>query len=117
MSAFQVNFTVDIDTVKIIKSLGMEEQGRVQKFIDSEVIRLCSPCVPRRNGILIKSATLATKIGSGKVVWSTPYARRWYYEPARFEGAPMRGNHWGSRAMNMGGRQAILIGVRKLVRR
>lgn len=115
--AFGIDFKFKMDTAKIIKSLGMEEQGRVQKYIDSEVIRLCNPYIPRRSGALIKSATVSTKIGSGKVVWSTPYARRWYYEYARFSDAPIRGNRWGHRAMVNGGRDAILNGVRKLVRR
>ncbi len=112
-----IYFRVQLDAAKIMRILGLEEQGRVQKFIDSEVLRLCNQYVPRKNGILIKSGTTNTKIGSGEVKWSTPYARRWYYTPANFTGAPVRGNYWGQRAMQEGGAQSICAGVKKLVRR
>ena len=38
---------------------------RAQEFVDSECIRLMNPETPRRTGMLIKSATLGTVIGSG----------------------------------------------------
>ena len=39
-----------------------------------------NPETPRRTGMLIKSATLGTVIGSGEVDQIAPYARRQYYE-------------------------------------
>lgn len=51
----------------------------VQKFIDSECIRLMVPYTPARNNILYKSPTLGTKIGSGKIYYLSPYARYQYY--------------------------------------
>lgn len=51
----------------------------VQKFIDSEVIRLMVPYTPMRNGLLMKVAVLGTKIGSGQIFYSSPYARYQYY--------------------------------------
>lgn len=106
---------LELDPIeKILKKRGLEDGGRVQQFIDSEVLRRCDPYVPRDNGILIKSGTLNTVIGSGEVVWDTPYARRWYYEPANFQGAPQRGNYWFERMKNEGGREAILRGAAKL---
>ena len=32
-----------------------------------------------RNGVLTRSATLGTKIGSGRIVYNSPYARYQYY--------------------------------------
>lgn len=52
---------------------------RAQKFIDSEVLRDCEPYVPKRNGDLIKSGNTGTVIGSGKVIYNAPYAKRCYY--------------------------------------
>ena len=46
-----------------------KEKGfsNAQEFVDSECIRRMNPETPRRTGILIKSATLGTVIGSGEI--------------------------------------------------
>lgn len=54
--------------------------SRKQSFVDQECIRRMNPETPRRTGILIKSATVGTVIGSGELNQITPYARRQYYE-------------------------------------
>ncbi len=51
----------------------------VQKYVDSECIKLMVPYTPMRNGILQKGAVLGTKIGSGEIHYSIPYARYQYY--------------------------------------
>lgn len=51
-----------------------------QEFVDSECIRRMNPETPRRTGVLVKSATLGTVIGSGEISQIAPYARRQYYE-------------------------------------
>lgn len=51
----------------------------IQKFVDSECIRLMVPYTPMRNGILMKTAVLGTKIGSGHIYYNSPYARYQYY--------------------------------------
>lgn len=53
---------------------------KAQEFIDSECIRCMNPLTPRLTGVMIKSATLGTVIGSGQIEYLTPYARRQYYE-------------------------------------
>lgn len=50
-----------------------------QKFVDSEMLRLMSPYTPFRTGVMEKSATLGTKIGSGQIVYVSPGARYQYY--------------------------------------
>ena len=71
---------LDVESIPQIKqSRGLEERGRVQQMIDSEVIRLMTPYTPRDTGALINSATRLTQIGSGLVKQggpSAPYARR-----------------------------------------
>lgn len=52
---------------------------KAQMFVDSECIRLMKPYTPFRNGILEKSATLGTVIGSGEIHQIAPYARYQYY--------------------------------------
>ena len=88
-----------------------------QKFVDSEVIRLCDPYTPEDSSDLIKSVTINTKIGSGKVIWRTPYARRMYYGNYAYRGAPIKGSHWGARAMNAGGYAKIKKGVAEVLKK
>ncbi len=93
---------------------GLEAQGRVQKYIDSEVLRKCDPYVPMDSGELKQSGTRHTKIGSGNVRYRTPYARRLYYNPQyNFQGAPMRGAYWFER-MKANHRDEILKGAAKI---
>lgn len=88
-----------------------------QRFADSEVLRRCTPYVPKDTGELIRSGLRETKLGSGEVIYKTPYARRWYHEPARFDGRPMRGNYWFERMLNNGGRDAIRRGIAQILGR
>lgn len=112
-----MDFKVDMDQAKVFQSLGIEDQGRVQTFIDETVLRLCSPFIPHESGTLDNSGTNNTRLGSGLVHWSTPYARRWFYEPAKFQGAPIRGNYWGPRMLNNGGREQLRDGIAKMMNR
>lgn len=66
-------------TETMLKDRGLEAGGAVQKAIDGEVLRRSDPYVPMRTGVLKKSGTLGTKIGSGEVVYNAPYAHRQYY--------------------------------------
>lgn len=104
-------------TSQILKKYGIDTGGRAQKYIDSEVLRLCSPYVPFDEGALQRSGVANTKIGSGKVVYRTVYARRWYYRDANFKGAPKRGKMWFERMKNNGGTTKILAGLKRLVGR
>ena len=58
---------------------GLEEQGKAQQFLDNEVIRTTDSYVPLDSGKLKQSAISGTKVGSGKVVYNTPYAKYQYY--------------------------------------
>ena len=101
------------DGQMILKTRGLEDNGRVQQFIDSECLKLCEPKVPKDTGALIQSGIIHTRIGSGEVRYSTPYARRWYYMPANFQEAPERGNYWFDR-MKSQYRDQILKGAQKV---
>lgn len=66
---------------EFIQKCGVGKGGRVQKVVDAAVIRESTPYVPYDEGILAGSANTATEIGSGEVVYDTPYARyQWYGE-------------------------------------
>lgn len=102
------------DENDILAKRNLEMGGEVQKFIDSECLRLCEELVPFDQGTLAKSGIINTQIGSGEVKYRTPYARRWYYRPANFQEAPRRGNYWFERMKQNGGKDQILAGARKL---
>lgn len=110
---------LDVESIpKIKQSRGLEERGRVQQMIDSEVIRLMTPYTPRDTGALINSATRLTQIGSGLVKQggpSVPYARRWYYnkENAHFVGG--KSDHWFKKSMRNGGAETILKKAQKMI--
>lgn len=105
-------FRLKCDIEKALKKRGLEDGGRVQKFIDTECLRLCAPKVPKDTNALIESGNINTQIGSGKIKYRTPYARRWYYQPASFTGAPERGNHWFER-MKAQYKQQVLAGAKR----
>ncbi len=103
-----VKFTI-LATQVLIRTRGIEIGGRVQQFIDSEVLRLTDPYVPMDTSELKKSGTKSTKIGSGEVKYSTPYARRQYYEN---KGSGLRGSKWFHRS-KIDNKQTILSGALK----
>ena len=103
----------EYDEKKILEKRGLEDKGRVQKFIDTECLRLCAPKVPKDTNALIESGNINTKIGSGQLEYRTPYARRWYYMPADFQEAPERGNYWFER-MKQQYKEKILAGAKRV---
>lgn len=57
-------------------------EGRVtaaQKWLDNDVLAKSRPYVPYRGGALANSGPISTRIGSGEVVYDTPYAKYQYY--------------------------------------
>lgn len=75
-----ISAKIQFDTLnKMLSRRGLEEKGAVQKFVDSEVLRLSEPYTPALNLVLARSGVTATKIGSGVVEYNAPYARYQYY--------------------------------------
>lgn len=99
-------------TSKIIMPQMKQFQQRfdqTQKFVDSEIIRKCAPYVPLKTGMLRDSVKFGTKIGSGKIRWIAPYARKQYYEGSSIG---KRGKEWYKRAM-ANHRAEIIRGAQK----
>lgn len=105
----KTKFTI-LATQTLIQARGLEVGGKVQKFIDSEVLRLTDPYVPMDTGALKSSGTRATKIGSGEVKYRTPYARRQYFEN---KGNGLRGRQWFERS-KADNKASILNGALKI---
>lgn len=68
-----------ISPAELKRKLGVNPGGHIQKVVDAAVIRECFPYLPFDEGVLAGSANTATKIGSGEVIYDTPYARYQYY--------------------------------------
>ena len=51
-----------------------------QKYFDALVLQDSNFFCPIKTGTLQKSAIINSRLGSGELVWKTPYARRQYYE-------------------------------------
>ena len=109
-------FTVPIGNGKVEARLewssgfGPEMSGqfnRKQAYVDSECIRRMAEFTPRDTGVLIKSATLGTSIGSGEIHQIAPYARRQYYEHKS-------NSKWFERMKNRH-KDAILKGAKRIV--
>lgn len=105
---------IEIDPlVQILRRRGLEPDGRTQKFIDSEVIRYSKPYIPFDTGSLERSSS-ATVVGSGKVVYNTPYAKRQYYGTAQSRSYDARrGGMWFER-MKADHKNDILEGARAI---
>ncbi len=73
-----MKFTIK-STNQLLNERNLQKKQRVQKYIDSECIRLMVPYTPALNNVLYKSATLGTVIGSGEIEYNSPYARYQYY--------------------------------------
>lgn len=52
---------------------------RAQYLLDSQIVQDTSPFTPFRTGTLDSSVMRATDLGSGQIVYDTPYARHMYY--------------------------------------
>lgn len=84
-------------TAEMIKSHGLGEGGEIQKYIDSECLRVMSPYTPMLSGMMEKSATAGTVIGSGVIEYNSPSARFHFYgkvmiyEPTGSTWAPFGG--------------------------
>lgn len=88
--------------------------SRKQMFVDSEVLRRCSPRVPLRTGMLEKSGKLGTDVGSGEVDYIAPYAAYQYYGTSDTRPYDAnRGAHWFER-MKAAEKEDILRGADKI---
>lgn len=69
---------VEVDWSKIPREIKTKALT-AQTTLDLAIINDTDQFVPMRQGILAKSVISASKIGSGRIVYDTPYARHLYY--------------------------------------
>lgn len=85
---------------------------KTQRFVDSEVLRRCDPLVPFKSGSLKKSGITGTRLGSGQVRYTAPYARYQYYAGRV---SVTRGRKWFQRMKSEQG-QAILEAAQRMLK-
>ena len=78
----KANYSCTFNLGDCIKTLGLEERGRVQQFVTHEFMKNVQPFVPldlagkyENQGRLVDSAHIEN---GTDVVWNTPYARKLY---------------------------------------
>lgn len=91
-----------------------------QRFLDSEVLRDCAPYVPMQTGHLMRSGNTGTVIGSGKVIYNAPYAKRCYYgrhfKFSRHENKHPQAQAFWFEAAKATKKDAWLAGVSKIIK-
>lgn len=70
----KVNFDVNATDERILKRIQL-----VQKRLDAQIMKDSNYYCPMYTGTLQKSVITSSVIGSGVLVWNTPYAKAQYY--------------------------------------
>ena len=79
MISITARLDLNIEPGDLLAQYGLERGGRVQKVIDQTVIDYCKPYTPASPERTLEfSAQAATDVGSGQVIWDTPYAHYQY---------------------------------------
>jgi len=79
-----MNIRLNLDEAGI-KARFTKNGDKAQRWLDNEIVKDSEPYVPYRKGTTTRS--VYSTIGSGKLVYNTPYARKIYY------GTNMHFNH------------------------
>ena len=104
----------DFKLSECMKSLGLDEGGRVQKAIDNAFVQGCEPYVPFLTGSLKDSAMIHSKIGQGEIVYQADDAPKtrylyyrgqdnWKWSNGGMQSGGLRGHHWADRFLQNGG--------------
>ena len=71
-----MGFVVRNEALPVIyKKLGLEEQGKVQTFLDKTTAEYLMKYVSKKGGVQEKSIPIASKYGSGRIIINVLYAR------------------------------------------
>lgn len=79
MSGLTFNVKITLKESGIKSDIESKTQQQ-QKYFDALVLQDSNFFCPIKTGTLQKSAIINSRLGSGELVWKTPYARRQYYE-------------------------------------
>lgn len=77
-----------------VNGVNPQKIRNAQVFIDSEILRRSDPLVPFDTGSLKRSGITDTRVGTGIITYSTPYAKRQYFAG---KSSGQRGRKWVKR--------------------
>jgi len=92
-------------------------RGRIQTFIDSEMVRLADQKVPSDTTHTRKSTFINIIFGLGKIIYDLYYEHMYEDTSKRYQDALRRGAFWVHRMLNEGGREKIILAVKRLLAR
>ena len=75
-----IKMNVSVDLSKLKPNM-QKRMKKMQVILDTQVIKDSNYYAPQMDGALINSSLIASQIGSGILMWDTPYARKLYYNP------------------------------------
>ena len=79
MSGLTFNVKTALNSAEIKADLEATTR-QVQAPLDALILQDSNFFCPIKTGTLQKSAIINSRLGSGELVWKTPYARRQYYD-------------------------------------
>ncbi len=94
-----------------IKGVTPEKIRRTQAFVDSEILINSDPLVPFDTGSLKRSGTTGTRVGTGIIRYTAPYAKRQYFCG---NSSGQRGRKWVRRMWASKGKK-ILKDAQKMI--
>lgn len=103
---------VDVNPAAILRQMGLGDSREAQRYIASEVERLCHSYVPMSAGSSAHMVNQA-RVTEDAVIYPGPYAHYQYVgevmagrapkqytgRDIAYHGAPMRGKHWDKRML------------------
>ena len=87
-----------------LNGVSPEKIHRTQMYVDSEILRRSDPLVPFQTGSLKRSGITGTRIGTGMVKYTAPYAKRQYFAG---KSSGQRGRKWVKRMWLSQGKQIV----------
>ncbi len=93
-----------------LKNITPEKFRKTQSFIDSEIVRRSDPLVPFKTGSLKRSGITGTKIGTGVIEYTAPYAKKQYFKG---RASNLRGRLW-TRRMWISNKADIITKAQKI---
>ena len=87
-----------------LKCISTEKIHRTQTYVDSEILRRSDSLVPFDTGSLKRSGITGTRIGTGVIKYTAPYAIRQYFAG---KASGQRGRKWVKRMWLSQGKDII----------
>ena len=87
-----------------LNGVNPEKIHRTQVYIDSEILRYSDKYVPMKTGSLKRSGITGTRVGTGVIKYTAPYAKRQYFAG---KATGQRGRKWVKRMWLLQGKHII----------